>query len=68
MNTLLDRGLRTEDSEGNTIEPYTIERIPTSERAVLKLKVSYYPIEAIEKVEEEIELKDGYVNVTETNA
>lgn len=66
MNTLLDRGLRTEDSNGKKIEPYTIEKIPTNERAVLKIKVSYYPIEAIERVDEEIELKDGYVNVTET--
>ena len=65
MDTLLDRGLRTEDSNGNAVEPYTIERIATTERATLKIKVSYYPIEAIEKVEEEVELKDGYVNVTE---
>lgn len=65
MDTLLDRGLRTEDSNGNAVEPYTIERIATLERATLKIKVSYYPIEAIEKVEEEVELKDGYVNVTE---
>ena len=65
MDTLLDRGLRTEDSNGNAVEPYTIERVATTERATLKIKVSYYPIEAIEKVEEEVELKDGYVNVTE---
>lgn len=65
MDTLLDRGLRTEDSNGNAVEPYTIERVATMERATLKIKVSYYPIEAIEKVEEEVELKDGYVNVTE---
>lgn len=65
MDTLLDRGLRTEDSKGNAVEPYTIERVATTERATLKIKVSYYPIEAIEKVEEEVELKDGYVNVTE---
>lgn len=65
MDTLLDRGLRTEDSNGNAVDPYTIERVATTERATLKIKVSYYPIEAIEKVEEEVELKDGYVNVTE---
>lgn len=65
MDTLLDRGLRTEDSNGNKVEPYTIEKVATSERAVLKIKVSYYPIEAIERVEEEIELKDGYVTITE---
>ena len=64
MDKLVDKGLRTENPiTGKRIEPYSIIQIPINERAKQKIKVKYYPLEAIEEVEEIVELADGYVNV-----
>lgn len=65
MNKLIDKGLRTEDNNGKRIAPFGIERLPSSEKGKIRIHIWYYPLEAIEIVEETVTLKDGYVEVAE---
>lgn len=63
MNKLIDKGLKTEDNAGKRIVPFGIERLPSTERGKIRINIWYYPLDAIEIVEETVTLKDGYVQI-----
>lgn len=63
MSKFLDKGLRTEDNNGKRIVPFGIERLPSTERGKIRINIWYYPLDAIEIVEETVTLKDGYVEI-----
>jgi hypothetical protein len=62
-NKIIDKGFRTEDNTGKRINPYGIDRLPSVEKGQIKINIWYYPLDAIEKVDESITLKDGYVSI-----